>query len=119
MLFRSKTSFRWNVSWEILLRGLATGISEELIFRMLLLAIAVKLAGGTPPFLAAVLLMTLPFAMYHAMEPLVYQNVAGAVRIISSVFIRAVLLVCLLKERDCVTAMLVHAGYDIVVRILK
>ena len=118
MITITKTSFRWNVSWEILLRGLAAGISEELIFRMLLLAIAVKLAGGTPPFLAAVLLMTLPFAMYHAMEPLVYQNVAGAVRIISSVFIRAVLLVCLLKERDCVTAMLVHAGYDIVVEIV-
>lgn len=114
--FGNAYQIEWHPSIWSVLGPIGAGVSEEMIFRMFLFAILLKLGNGKePPTVIALLVLGVPFALFHNMELLVYGQYGAYLNSCLEVFLNTCVMYLIVRKRDYVTAVTVHALIDIVI----
>lgn len=114
--FGGAHQIEWHPSVWGLFASVGAGVSEEMIYRMFLFAVLLKLGGGKePPTVLTLLVLGVPFALIHNMELLVYGQYAAYLNSFREVFVNACIFYLIVKKRDYVTAATLHSLIDIVI----
>lgn len=98
----------------MLFRALSAGISEEIIFRLFLFSVIVQVSkGNVESNILTILIMILPFSIFHLVDMGVYQGFMPAFINSANIFIMAIPITLLALKRNVFSAIVVHFLIDL------
>lgn len=113
-LFSSQETISFNLNLDVVFRAVGAGISEEVIFRMFIYAIILKIFDkDEPPAILTFLLMIVPFAILHTVDLAVSNGIITIIPIVLQVSLTIIPCTLLAWKRDLCTAIGVHICYNI------
>lgn len=100
---------QFNLQLNLIIRALGAGVSEEIIFRLFLFSVIVRVSKGEveSKFLA-ILIMALPFAVFHYVDKGVYTGFQAAFIGGIGILIIAIPITLLAMKRNVFTAIGAH-----------
>lgn len=114
-VYKIHRSFQFYLHWDALFQALGASISEEIVFRLFLFAVVVHISKGDVKLsFLAILIMVLPFSLFHFVEVGIYEGILEAFINGMNLCIVSIALTFLALKRNVFTAIGAHFLIDFI-----